>query len=316
METFCANGIITALSSISHNGGQSFGTTAKLRREKFVQPDGSVEDVPVISGNGIRGRLRDLGMQHMCQALGYGLDGTGLTLSAFHFLFSGGSLTSIGGKALHVDQAKRIRTIIPLVGVFGGAMGNAILPGILKCGKAIPICLETRHLLPDAVSGTATNSIWDYLQEEMYTRRDDSKNDRLRAVLDEPTRLLLAADDSAKAAKATDEPVGATGQSQQMMYRTEVFAAGTRFHWRVVLDDPTDTEMGAFLACLAQFAKMPYIGGKSNIGIGEVSVNLSNWLRLDSRNIGGESITTPVGSQYQRHLTERSTEIKQLLEGM
>ena len=82
---------MTALSSISHNGGQSFGINSKLRREGFVQPDGSVEDVPVLSGNGLRGLLRDRGMLHMCRALGYGVNDTtgkvsGLSLAAFYFL--------------------------------------------------------------------------------------------------------------------------------------------------------------------------------------------------------------------------------------
>ena len=58
---------MTALSSITHNGGQSYGITSMLRRERFVQTDGSVEEVPVISGNGIRGMLRDKGMYHMCR---------------------------------------------------------------------------------------------------------------------------------------------------------------------------------------------------------------------------------------------------------
>src|SRR5690606_14632725 len=92
-------GIVTAKSSISHNGGESLGIETKLRREKLVQPDGSVEEVPVLSGNGMRGLLRDRGMLHMCRSLGYGEPGedgvpSGLTLSAFYFLFSGGSLTS------------------------------------------------------------------------------------------------------------------------------------------------------------------------------------------------------------------------------
>ena len=34
---------VTALSSIHHGGGQSIGINQKLRREKFMQPDGAVE---------------------------------------------------------------------------------------------------------------------------------------------------------------------------------------------------------------------------------------------------------------------------------
>ena len=138
METIEFTGIVTALSSISHGGGQSFGINSKLRREKFVQLDGSVEEVPVISGNAIRGQLRDLGMRHMCRVLGYGEatedDGRplGLSLPAFYFLFSGGALTKQKGRGLDIDRARTLRELIPLVGIFGGAMGNQIMPGKLK----------------------------------------------------------------------------------------------------------------------------------------------------------------------------------------
>jgi hypothetical protein len=64
MKTYVFEGVVTALTSISHIG-DSHGVNAKLRREKFVQPDGTVEEIPVISGNSLRGILRDRGMLHM-----------------------------------------------------------------------------------------------------------------------------------------------------------------------------------------------------------------------------------------------------------
>ena len=36
MKTFVLEGTCTALSSISHNGGEKNGTIVQLRREKFV----------------------------------------------------------------------------------------------------------------------------------------------------------------------------------------------------------------------------------------------------------------------------------------
>ena len=144
---------MTALTSISHIG-ESYGINAKLRREKVVQPDGSVEEVPIISGNSLRGILRDRGMLHMLRCLGYGVDEEtgkvrGLSLAAFYFLFSGGALTKVSGRGLDVDQARCWRDLIPLVAIFGGAMGNQIMPGKVNVGKAIPICRETAHLIPE-----------------------------------------------------------------------------------------------------------------------------------------------------------------------
>ena len=100
MQTYVFEGIMTALTSISHIG-ETYGINAKLRREKIVQLDGSVEEVPVISGNGLRGLLRDRGMLHMLRNLGYGVNAetgqiTGLSLAAFYFLITGGALTEVG----------------------------------------------------------------------------------------------------------------------------------------------------------------------------------------------------------------------------
>jgi len=321
MQSMQWDGVMTALSSISHNGGQSFGITSKLRREKFVQPDGTVEEVPVISGNALRGMLRDVGMLHMCKALGYGEpdeDGRprGLSLAAFYFLFSGGALTSTGSRGIDLDAARQVRTLIPLVGVFGGAMGNSIMPGKLKIGKAIPICRETAHLLPAAYADRATPSMWDYLQEEMYTRKDDEKNEHRRVLLAPAVRGALDDERRVKAPKKND-PQNDTGQHQQMLYYVETFAAGTPFYWKVVLDDVTDLEFEAFVTTLVQFSRMPYLGGKSNVGLGEVAITFDRWMQIDSRLAPASTeIALPAGAAYAAHLRMEGAAIRAWLGGM
>lgn len=314
MKTYEFQGVVTALSSIAHNGGQSYGINSKLRREKFVQADGSVEEIPVISGNGMRGLLRDRGMLHMCRLLGYGgSDDTGsvqgLTLKAFHFLFSGGSLSDGGSKSIDEDEARRLRSLIPLVGVFGGAMGNRILPGRLKMGKLIPICRETNHLLPARIAKPDAASIWDYTQEEMYTRKDDEKNEHLRGAIDATERLRIEAARSVKAVKNAED-----GPPQQMMYFVETLAAGTRFYWRITLDDVTDLEFEAFMAAMVEFSRLPYIGGKSNVGLGEVAVKFDRWMEIDSRTVESKEIDAPLGSKYVAHLAQRGKDIRQYLQ--
>lgn len=322
MQTYHFEGVVTALSSITHNGGESFGINQKLRREKIVQPDGSVEEVPIISGNGVRGLLRDIGMLHMCRQLGYGVeqDGTvsGMPLAAFYFLFSGGSLSSGGGRGLDVDAARRVRSLIPLVGIFGGAWASRLCRGKLITGKLIPICEETAHLLPETYQVRATTSIWDYLQEEMYTRKDDAKNEHYQPLLSGETRKLLDDERHQKAqATALAEPQRDTGQHQQMMYYVETLAAGTRFYWELALNDVSDVEFEAFATTLVEFSKRPYIGGKSAIGLGKISVQFDNWLRIDSRTEGqGDALSMPLGALYQRHLQQHGDDIRAFLGGM
>lgn len=324
MQTYVLEGTMTALSSISHNGGQSFGVTSKLRREKFVQPDRTVEEVPILSGNGLRGMLRDRGMYHMCRAIGYGEEDEtgkprGLSLAAFYFLFSGGALTSTGSRGLDIDAARLIRRTIPLVGVFGGAVGNQILPGKLKCGKAIPICAETTHLLPDSFRPDTLSSVWEYLQEEMYTRKDDEKDDHKRALLAPAVRGLLDDERRLEHAKkkAGEDMVEETGQKQQMRYFVETFAAGTPFYWKIVLDDASDLEFEAFVTTLVEFSKLPYVGGKSNVGLGEVAIAFNTWFSIDSRATPtGSALTTPLGTLYATHLRTQQPAMRAVLEDL
>jgi CRISPR type IV-associated protein Csf2 len=323
MHSYIFEGQMTALTSISHIG-DSFGINTKLRREKVVQPDGAVEEVPVISGNAIRGILRDRGMLHMLKTLGYGVDEEtgavrGLSLAAFYFLFSGGALTKDGGKGLDVDEARRWRTLIPLVALFGGAMGNQIMPGKCKIGKAIPICQETAHIVPERFVTGREASIWDLLQEEAYTRRDDEKNESLRQLIAPDVRGLLEAGAADKRAKrGTKEDVaGETGQSQQMRYFVETISAGTRLYWDVTLDDVSAVEFDAFAVVLAEFSRHPYIGGKSGVGHGKVSIHFDNWLEINPRTAPtGSAVSVPLGTGYMQHLQARADEIREAIDGL
>lgn len=318
MQTVELSGIVTALSSIHHSGGQHLGITSLLRREKFVQPDGSVEEVPVVSGNSLRGILRDRGMWHMCRALGYGEPNgggapKGLSLPAFYFLFSGGTLTSTASNGLDIQRARELRELIPLVSIFGGAVGNQIMNGKLDCGKLLPLCSELRHLLPESVQPQCAHSVWGRLQQEMYTRRDDERNEHLRMMIEAPPRQLLAAGFAPAGSSAARD----TGEHQQMMYYTETLAAGTQFYWRLILRDVTDIELEAFLTTLVEFSRRPFIGGKSAVGLGEIAVNVSQWRRIDSRVAPtGEDVSFMLGQLYQQHLAERGDAIRATLGAM
>lgn len=323
MKTLVFEGTVTALTSISHIG-DTFGINAKLRREKIVQPDGAVEEVPIISGNSIRGILRDKGMLHMLRTLGYGVNEesgevAGLSLAAFYFLFSGGALEKTGSRGLDIDEARRWREAIPLVALFGGAMGNQIMPGKLKVGKMIPICQETAEILPERLYDNGLVSIWDLCQEEAYTRRDDEKNENLRQLIAPDVRGLLesAAADKRKKTGTDEDKVDETGQKQQMRYFVETLAAGTRFYWELTLDDVTDLEFEAFAVTLAEFGRAPYIGGKSGVGHGKVAINFDNWIEINPRLAPtGREIDMPLGNRYMNHLKVAGNDIRDLLNGL
>lgn len=321
MNTLMFEGTMTALTSISHIG-ESYGINSKLRREKIIQADGSIEEVPIISGNSLRGILRDRGMLHMLRNLGYGIDKktgevSGLSLAAFYFLFSGGALTKTSSRGLDIDEARKWRDMIPLVAIFGGAMGNQIMPGKAKIGKVIPVCRETAHILPERFSGNELQSIWDMCQEEAYTRRDDEKNEKLRQLIAPEVQVLIEAKarDRREKAGTKEDIVKETGQKQQMRYFVETIAAGARFFWDITLDDVSDLEFEAFAVTLAEFARFPYIGGKSGVGLGKVSIHFDNWIDINPRLAPtGNEVGLPLGRAYLEHIQKNGSAIRDLLD--
>lgn len=317
MRTYIFEGVVTALTSIAHNGGEQNGITSQLRREKFVLPNGQVAKVPIISGNAIRGIIRDAGMMNMLRQLGYGINEetgevVGLPLSSFYFLFSGGSLHSTGAEGVDVDSFRKMKEMIPLIGIFGGAAGNAIIPGKMKMGKLIPICRETAHLLPDTIEKENLETIWEYCQTEMYTRRDDAKNDRLLPMLQ--NKKIAAASLFSDDEDDDDQQDTKRSGPQQMMYRVETLAAGTKFYWKICLEDVTDIEFESFISSIIEFSRNPHIGGKSAVGHGEISIKLGKWIEVDSRvKLEGKEIDTPLLQKYADHLKKNKDQIVRFL---
>jgi len=73
------------------------------------------------------------------------------------------------------------------------------------------------------------------------------------------------------------------GTGPLISHNCETFAAGTQFFWSLVLDDVTEVEFDAFCVALAEFAAQPYIGAKSNVGLGRVQVRFNHWHTVDAR---------------------------------
>lgn len=263
MKTYILEGTCIALSSISHNGGEKNGTIVQLRREKFVQPKGNVVEIPVISGNSIRGKLRDLAAIDILTKK----DGIKVQVDAdsFNLLFSGGSLESVGGKNLDIEKVRQLRKDIPMISVLGCSIGNVILPGKVDVGKMIPICKETLHLIPEKFHGTEEiKTIWEYCQVEMNTRKDDTKDENKREFI-KPEFL-------------TNELRGG-----QMMYHIETLVAGTRFYWKICLRDTSDIETGAFLTTIQSWANQSsQVGGNGRVGHGKLKVDLTETSVVDS----------------------------------
>lgn len=300
------SGVVTALAPISHLGTQHGGTVATLNRQKVVQPDGTVEEVPVVSGNSFRGQLRDAGMRYMLDAIGLRVD-----LPAFHFLFSGGMLTKGESPAnVRTGDYRRLRELVPLVSVFGGAIAGQIMAGKLDVGQFMPICAETVHLLPPSARRGQERfaSIYDYLQIIEYTRTDNSKQEAFRYLM-EPRAVALL--EGAGLATLAEEP-----KTQQMRYGSEVFAAGTPFWHEMTLRHVSNLERESFLSAIAAYLERPTLGGKGAIGLGRVSFDYEQASLETSVRAKAGAIAFGVGQEYLAHLQANAGEISGLLARM
>ena len=302
-------GIARAISAVSHLGDSAGGTTSIFRREK-VFSRGHMIEVPILSGNGFRGQLRDKGMSFMLRELGDPV----LSPAAFHFLTSGGVLTKDNGRGLDIGQARHLRELIPLVGVFGGACGRQILAGKLQVGKWYPLCAELQDFVPAHYQGMPemTVSIFDMTDVHSFTRTDDAKSERWQKYLPGEQRMLLEAP-KVKQAKDGTEIAEKPGVAQQMRYSQEVLIAGTKFYCWLQLQDVTDLEYEAFASTLIEWSKAPFIGGQSRHGCGEVELKFDQWMAISPLARDEQGVAMVLGHAYREHLHSHKRDILEAL---
>lgn len=324
VKTYRLDGEIKALTPLSHIG-ETHGTDSYLAEQVVVGPDGEPQEVFVYSGNAFRGLMRDCGVQYLLDRLG----GLQVPLETFHLLFSGGSL---GSKTfVDVEQARMYRRLLPLFSILGGGTGNQIISGKLRVGQLYPVTEECRRILPEKYQERELPSWRQWTVEISLTRKDDTKDDRLRKYLlqiDQNEQLMLDTSDEGAKGGRRDEP------AQQMRYTVECLAPGSVLYQRIELVDATELELGAWVSCLAKWSQSPYLGGKANIGFGlcEASWNYiipgedEEWKPFVTVK-DGQCLMGPVPQQaietyerfllslYQTYLENNQTEIKKLLAG-
>jgi hypothetical protein len=293
MRTLILEGRVIAKTQISHNGGEINGNVAMFRTMKVVLPDGRAVEVPVVSGNSVRGKLRDVAAKQMLDLLGEGDAPHKVGLDVFQLLFSGGALTS-GNNADDVDKYRAMRENMVSLSLFGGAWGNAILSGKMKINPLIPISKETSHIIPERFHCEgAKKSVFTYLQMEMYTRKENSKDAEFEPYLE----------------RSDDDKF----QTSQMLYYVQTISAGTPFYWKVVLEDVTPEEFDFFVSVIKRFERVPVVGGKSAVGFGQIELQDVSWRDVTKE---GEVLTIgeeTTDSLYAKFVQENKSAIRAYL---
>ena len=258
MHSLTWTGTLHATSSVAH-GGETRATTTLLRRERILR-DGVLLNVPIVSGNSWRGRLRRMAEEQLREVVKY--EGQ-LTLAAAHTLRAGGSLAK-SSTALTGARLQSVRELVPPLAVFGGAVGRTI-EGSLQVGKLVPHLEETSHL-----TGVEGPSMFSAVQLETYTRIDEADRPGTASLV-EATPTPLLPDGSPDQAAIDALPDSVPGA---MAWRLETLPAGTSFSGWLRLEHVSPRNLAFFLDLLDRFSTAGHIGGRSSTGHGQVASDL------------------------------------------
>lgn len=234
--------------------------------------------LPVITGNSIRGILRDKLADHLLDSIGQPVD-----KETFNVLYSGGNIS--GSTKNDVARAKQIRQHFPMLSLLGGGLGTMIMSGQLVSGFCYPLCRES-----ESFTGIESRISWhDLIDDIEFTRMDDSKDD---TNIDRITDI-----EEEKKAKA----------STQMRFSVQYLSAGTELVQRLtLLDGSTDLEQGALLTAIAEWFRLPTLGGMRSKGFGSFAATVkSDGIEISVDSSGAVTMSdaaTASIAQYAKHI--------------
>lgn len=236
--------------------------------------------VPVITGNSIRGQIRDSIALHLLDLLD-----ARVNKDTFNILFSGGNLN--GTMKDDVEKAKGVRAHFPSVSLLGGGLGDMIMSGKLIVSFAYPVCMETED-----ITGVPSILSWHNLIDEIeFSRMDDGKKDTLAGYMTDA--------DAEKTAKA----------STQMRFSVQYMAAGTEFVQNFLfLPGTTELELGAFYAGIAKWFAVPRLGGMSAKGFGLFDAELDDAISVHNGVVTISDEARAYISKYEEFVRNEGTE--------
>lgn len=233
--------------------------------------------IPVITGNSIRGQLRDCMALHLLDKIS-DADNSQIRVSKdiFNILFSGGNIN--GTMKEDVEKAKSIREHFPMISLLGGGLGDMIMAGKLLCSFAYPVCSET-----EKITGIISDVSWHSLIDEIeFTRMDDSKNELLEKYLQDFAE--------GKTAKA----------STQMRFSVQYIAAGTEFVQDFYfLPGTTELELGAFYSGILKWWEIPCMGGMAAKGFGFFDASIENEVSVKDGHIQATPAVMKLVDRYE-----------------
>ena len=324
MQTTQWQMILRALDPIAHAQG-TIGNKSMIMTKKIGMPDGTIEEVPYLTGDCLRHGLRETSAYATLHAADM-LDDPQLDRGALRFLFNGGTITGKGDSStFKVDKYRELVALFPPLALFGGCTDARALPGQLDVWEGNLVCLETMHLLPTWVADWAkqnlkeTQPAWELVEEVQRVRMDPE-------LLPEKVKLLTEADQiivhnkaaAMEVARSNDDAIAIKENKSGMLPRIhERFLQGSLFCWGVTGRTYTDLELDAFSYIMACYLANMKVGAMARSGHGRLQVVEGR--RIHQEPLGSNfdaldtQLTAGIGSLYRSHVAARKDDLKQWL---
>ena len=327
MELHSFEFIVEAETAISHQSG-SEGNHGVLMRKKARLADGSIADIPYITGDAFRHSLRTAAAIATLDAAGILAD-PNLSEGAVRLLFSGGMVTGRGDAAIiRLEDYRRLCDITPSLKLFGGCVDNGPREGCLRVDELNVLCEEMGRYVPGWAldwakeQGIALLESCEYVEEQQRVRMDSLNRDSMQRLLSAPARKQLEARlaKREKAHETGDDKEAEEAKSSSMPRTFERFIMGTLFYARVSAYCYSPLDVDTLMATLGTFFLDPIIGGKRATGHGRLRVlhgKQATVLR-PSENANVLDLAAPgqrIGQMFRAHVAERAEDLRAFVSG-
>ncbi|GAA3878405.1 hypothetical protein GCM10022243_48890 [Saccharothrix violaceirubra] len=273
-----------------HHGAGTAGNTSLIRTQRMVRPDGTVAQVPFVSGNSLRHGLRAGLAWHAVRTLG--VEDGGLSKAVVDLLWSGGAITRTGSQT-DLALLRRVEHLYPPLALMGYSAAADMTAGTLAVDQLHLVCAENAWRLPGRLAGDprAARPASAFRGEEFGTRHDVAGTpvDRYTALADElvPT-------------------------TTQMIYEHQVVLPGAALYGGLVLTPAaTDAQLRVLLVALDEImpadrdgVRVLQLAAKRGVGYGTCRVDLDL----------PDGLPTPADARawWEAHLVEHAEEITAL----
>lgn len=298
MRTMSWRGTLTAQTSIAH-GGRSAGTVHQFRRETLVQADGSLlPGVPLVSGSVIRGQLRRTAAEMTHGVIAEITGSERQPFQVVHALRTGGSLRErrAGEEPISGNRQAELRSLLPMLGLFGASVGTRIMAGRLVVDKGLPVSTETQHLADYYgvdLDGYNAPTIWRLVQRETYARHADVTTGEINSYI------------------SLDEDVELPRGGGQMQWSHETLPMGTRLFHALHVAAATPVEQSFMMDLVSQWSRDARIGGQIARGMGRVSTDYT----LSVTDVTGTDSTIEP-ADWRQHMLDHSDDVVAALDWM